>query len=419
MRESKQLEFKSQVTATFLKTVSAFANYNGGSILFGVDDNGYSVGLRDPVAACLDIENRVNESISPRPDYSLEINDADATVELRVEPGIAKPYLYKSKAYRRSDGSSVEVDSVELTRLVLEGRNLAFDRLPAKRQDLSFTVLSAAFKRAVGLKTFDSDTLKTLELFSDADGYNNAAAILADENPFPGIDMAHFGDSISIIRRRETYEGSSALDEFDAGIGFFRNVFLYEEVVGTTRRVVETIPLEAFREALANAIVHRTWDVEARIRVSMFDDRVEVSSPGGLPVGISEEDYLSDRVSIRRNPVIAYVFYRLGIIEAFGTGILRIKAAYENSLSKPSFAISENSIMVTLPVLQANLGLAADQRLVYDLLSAVRPMSSGEVAAQVDFGRTKLNRILKELVRTGFATPVGSGRGLKYRRVQP
>ena len=231
--------------------------------------------------------------------------------------------------------------------------------------------------------------------------------------------MAHFGDSISIIRRRETYEGSSALDEFDAGIGFFRNVFLYEEVVGTTRRVVETIPLEAFREAFANAIVHRTWDVEARIRVSMFDDRVEVSSPGGLPVGISEEEYLSDRVSIRRNPVIANVFYRLGIIEAFGTGILRIKAAYENSLSKPSFAISENSIMVTLPVLQANLGLAADQRLVYDLLSAVRPMSSGEVAAQVDFGRTKLNRILKELVRTGFATPVGSGRGLKYRRVQP
>lgn len=297
--------------------------------------------------------------------------------------------------------------------------NLTFDRLPAKRQDLTFDVLSAAFVQAVGLKRFDSDTLKTLELLSDSDGYNNAAAILADRSPFPGIDMAHFGESISIIRRRETYEGSSILDEFDAGIGFFRNVFLYEEVVGTKRRVVERVPLEAFREALANAIVHRTWDVEARIRISMFDDRVEVSSPGGLPVGISEEEYLSDRVSIRRNPVIANVFYRLGIIEAFGTGILRIKAAYENSLSKPAFAISENSIMVTLPVLQVDLGLTEDQQLVYDLLSAARPMSSGEIAERVDFGRTKLGRILKELVGTGFVVAVGSGRGLKYRRAEP
>lgn len=105
----------------------------------------------------------------------------------------------------------------------------------------------------------------------------------------------------------------------------------------------------------------------------MFDDHIEVVSPGGLPTGISEEEYLVDTVSVRRNPILANVFYRLGIIEAFGTGIRRIKNAYEDSASKPQFDIRENSITVILPVLRQDYALDEDQSVVFDQLSSVRP----------------------------------------------
>lgn len=415
MREGRQLEFKEDVSGSFLKTVSAFANYGGGSILFGVADDGRTVGLANPVASCLDIENRVNDAISPRPDYSLEVHEADSVVELRVRPGSSKPYLYRSKAYKRSDSATVEVDAVELTRLILEGRNTSFERLPAARQDLTFKALGEAMVGHVGIATFNEDTLRTLELLS-AEGYNNAAAILADDGGFPGVDMARFGESVSVILRRETLEGISALTEFGAAARVFEELYCYEEVSGTVRRRVETIPLAAFREALANALVHRTWDVSARVRVSMYDDRVEVSSPGGLPAGISEEEYLSDMISVRRNPILANVFYRLGLVEAFGTGILRIREAYAGSASKPRFDVRENSVTVTLPVLAADLGLTGDQRLVYELLSPVRAQSGGELHAQVSFSRSKLNGILRVLVGRGLARTTGAGRGLRYLR---
>ena len=415
MREGGQLEFKEDVSASFLKTVSAFANYGGGSILFGVADDGRAVGLADPVASCLDIENRVNDAISPRPDYSLEVHEADSVVELRVRPGASKPYLYRSRAYKRSDSATVEVDAVELTRLILEGRNTSFEQLPAARQDLTFRALGEAMVERVGIASFNEDTLRTLDLLSER-GYNNAAAILADDGGLPGVDMARFGESVSVILRRETLEGASALAEFEGAVRVFEELYCHEEVSGTVRRRVETIPLSAFREALANALVHRTWDVSARIRVSMHDDRVEVSSPGGLPAGISEEEYLSDMVSVRRNPILANVFYRLGLIEAFGTGILRIREAYAGSTSRPRFDVRENSVTVTLPVLAADLGLTGDQRLVYELLSPVRAQSGGELHAQVGFSRSKLTGILRALVGRGLARTTGAGRGLKYLR---
>lgn len=141
MQETKDLEFKESVTNSFLKTVSAYANNTGGRVLFGINDAGKIVGLDDPKQTCLDIENKINDSIIPQPDYSLKINEPDATVELTVFPGRSKPYLYRSKAYKRNDTATIPVDTLGLSRLVLEGQNLSFEQLPASKQDLSFTVL--------------------------------------------------------------------------------------------------------------------------------------------------------------------------------------------------------------------------------------------------------------------------------------
>ena len=416
MRETKTLEFREEISNSFLKTASAFANYEGGSILFGVDDAARVVGLGNVRAACLDIENKVNDSISPRPDYELLPNAKDSTVELVVRPGRSKPYLYRAKAYRRSDSSTVEVDPIEFRRLVLEGSNLSYERLSSRSQQFTFETLGSALKSTVGIKNFDTDTLRTLELYSDEDGYNNAAALLADKNDLPGFDMAQFGESISVILRRETSAGKSVLLEYEDAVRMYRDCYCYERISGFERTQVERIPSEAFREAIANALVHRTWDVPAHARIAMYPDRVEVSSPGGLPTGISEEEYLAGMVSIRRNPVLANVFYRLGLIEAFGTGVQRIRDAYASSKTTPRFLVMENTITVILPVTVADLGLTDDQRLVYGLLSPTVPRSSGELLGMVDFGRSKLSRILKELIELGQVFTVGVGRGLKYKR---
>ena len=416
MRETRDLEFKEAVSNSFLKTVSAFANYSGGRILFGVDDDGVVEGLPNPRQACLDIENKINDSIAPQPSYSLAINEADSTVELCVDPGVAKPYLYRAKAYKRNDSATIEVDNLELSRLLLEGRNMSFEELPASEQSLSFDYMKSKIEVKLGLSEFSDDTLKTLGL-QDASGiYNNAAAILADSNDFPGIDVAVFGESISIIRQRLTSERQCVLKELDEVTGLFESVYCFEEVEGVERRRHELIPLTAFREAVANALVHRAWDRPAPIRVAMFDDRVEVSSPGGLPAGLSVEEYLNGMVSVRRNRITADVFLRLGLIEAFGTGILRIKDTYSQSFTKPQFKVSDNVVMVVLPVVRKDLGLDGDERAVYELLSNVRPKAASELEEGVTFGRSKLRRILKRLIAMDLAEEVGRGRGLKYRR---
>ena len=162
MRENRQVELKERVTNTFLKTVSAYANYGTGEILFGVADDGTMVGLEDPTNDRLRIENAINDGISPRPEFSISENSRTGAVTLRVLEGDDKPYLYRSKAYKRSDASTVEVDDLELRRLVLEGSNLTFDAVRSARQDLSFDALSRALEDEVGVSTFGDDTLKTL-----------------------------------------------------------------------------------------------------------------------------------------------------------------------------------------------------------------------------------------------------------------
>ena len=180
MRETKDLEYKEAISNTFLKTVSAFANYGTGSIKFGIKDDGTIIGIKNPKQACLDIENRINDSIDPVPDYSLSIHEKSGVITLRVEEGMHKPYLYKAKAYKRNDSATIEVDRLELTRLVLEGENLSYEETPAKTQMLSFKILAEKLREALHLNEVTQDTLKTLELYKAKIGYNVAGELLVN-----------------------------------------------------------------------------------------------------------------------------------------------------------------------------------------------------------------------------------------------
>lgn len=414
MRETRTLEFKETITNTFLKTVSAFSNYDGGTIYFGIDDDGNIKGLKDVKQACLDIENKINDSISPQPNYTLEIQNNDQTIKLTVKSGIQKPYLYKSKAFKRNDTATIEADTLELSRLILEGKNISFEELPCRQQELSFEILHRKLKEHIQIEAFNQDTLRTLNLYDNNNGYNNAAAILADTNHFPGIDIVKFGENISIIQKRATFENRSILEVYEKSIDVFRDYYQYEVIQGADREKVEKIPEAAFREAIANALIHRAWDIESQIRVLMFDDRIEVISPGGLPSGITEEEYLSGKFSVLRNRNLANVFYRLGFVEIFGTGITRIKHLYEEGLIKPDFEVSENTIKIVLPVFEKNLNLTENEQTVYKFLSKTMLKPISEIAPYVPFGRSKTTQLLKGMEQKGIVVVEGKGRGTKY-----
>jgi ATP-dependent DNA helicase RecG len=127
MRETRDIEFKVDVTNTFLKTVSAYANYGSGKIKFGVRDDGTAVGVNDPEQVCLTIENKINDAINPNPDFQLAIDAETKVVTLSVQKGATPPYLYKAKAYKRNDSATVPVDTRELSRLILLGENKTYD----------------------------------------------------------------------------------------------------------------------------------------------------------------------------------------------------------------------------------------------------------------------------------------------------
>ncbi len=414
MRKTRTIEFKETITNTFLKTVSAFSNYDGGVIFFGIDDNGNIKGLSNVKQACLDIENKINDSFTPQPDYTLELQNNDRTIKLTVKSGLQKPYLYKSKAYKRNDTATIETDTLELSRLILEGKNIRFEELPCEDQELTFDTLCQKLKEYIQIETFNQDTLKTLNLYNSATGYNNAAGILADKNHFPGIDIVRFGENISVIHKRATFDNISILAGYEKVSEVFKDYYQYEEIQGAERKKAEKIPEAAFREAIANALIHRAWDVASQIKVSMFDDKIEIISPGGLPSGITKDEYLSGKLSVLRNRNLANVFYRLGFVEIFGTGITRIKQLYEEGLNQPDFEVSENAIKIVLPVFEKNLNLTEDERKIYKILSKTMLKSISEIAPYAPFGKSKTTQLLKEMGKKGVVKIEGRGRGTKY-----
>ena len=414
MKESKELELKSTITNTFLKTVSAFSNYNTGKIIFGVDDNGKIIGLENIEELCLDLENKINDNISPKPDFRFIKDTKKNIITLIVEEGLNKPYLYKGKAYKRNDTSTVEVDKVELNRLTLLGLNQYYEELKARKQDLEFKVLKKELEEKLSLKNFSKDVLKTLNLYDDKNAYNNAAELFADKNFFSGIDIAKFGKSINEILDRNLFVNISIISQFQKTLEVFNRYYKYEQILGSERIKKELIPEKAFRETIANALIHRTWDVNSNIRISMYEDKIEVSSPGGLPSGISEKEYLNGQISQLRNPILANIFFRLKYIEMFGTGIRRINESYKSYAVKPAFEIFENSIKITLPIITTKLFLTTDEKIVMDILEKGAILSSSEILKMTEFKKDKLNRLLKKLIQKNYIDVIGNGRGTKY-----
>lgn len=413
MRETRNLEFKEKISDSFLKTAVAFANYDGGEVLFGVDDNGKSVGLTNLKSDAIAIENKINDSITPKIDFEIEVDCKKKIIKLTISPGIEKPYFYKSKSYKRNDSSTVEIDSLELKRLIMEGQNKSYDSLSSKKENNSFVYLEKKFKEIVGIEKINSDILKTLELVDKNNFLTNAGSLFADNNEDNLIDIVRFGESQNTILSRLQLKNISILEAFDISIDKYREYYQFENIKGSYREKVDLIPEKAFREAIANALVHRDWMANSYIQVSMEKEFITIVSPGGLPTGISEEEYLNGQISVMRNPIIGNIFFRLNIIESFGTGIKRIKEAYKDSAKNPTFKIFDNSIEVRLPLILGVENLSQDETRVYKALEN-KSLASSVIANDTGFGKNKVLNLLNDLMDKGYVIKSGKGRGTKY-----
>ncbi len=413
-RESQSVEFKSALTNSFLKTVSAFANYGDGDIYFGVKDDGTVCGVEALDDVALKIEGKINDTITPRPSYTMSVLDG-RIIALHIHEGPDKPYTYQGKAYRRGDTSTVEVDRQELQRLFISGVQRSFDSLKSSTQNLTFNGLEEALQTHVGISKLTEDTLKTLDLYSATDGYNNAAALLADNHEFPGLDIARFGDSQDQIRERHVLAGQSVLGQIDDAVAYFKQHYTYEVVSDVQRSSVEMIPIVAFREALANALVHRSWEILAAVQVEMHPDRVVVSSPGGLPYGITAKEYENGFISVLRNPILAAVLFRLGYIEKFGTGISRIKQNYRGALVQPQFIVTDSVVQVILPVRESQVELSDAATQVIAAINGDE-VSRAQLELATGLSKATITRALRELEKAHVLVRVGKGPATRYHR---
>ena len=244
--------------------------------------------------------------------------------------------------------------------------------------------------------------------------YNNAAALIADSNHYKGIDVIRFGANINEIMDREILDHISILEMYHRVLNMYKKYYQYEKIEGSLRISKEKIPEEAFREALANSLVHRLWDINARIRVSMFEDKIEITSCGGLPREISEKEYLDGQISFLRNPIIGNIFFRLNYIEMFGSGIKRINASYNNFQNKPEFKIYENSITVILPIESNLISLSEDEKAIVSILKNNLKLSRTQIEDETQFTKYKTIRILNSLIEKSVVQKTGTARNIKY-----
>lgn len=408
--ESATVEFKAKHTNTYLKTVCAFANYGTGSIFFGINDEGDIVGVTNVAALTARIENQLNTAIEPRPNYDFSF-PKDNVIQLIVYEGLDKPYQYQGKTYRRGGTSTVVVDRAELQHLFLQGAQRSFDELRSHDQNLTFRTLATAFTAATTITEFNSDTLKTLGLLT-SEGYNQAAALLSDTNTTPGIDIVRYGSNENEFADRITLSGVSIVDQYQRALDYFTQFYSYEKITGFTRQTYDRIPKVSFRESLANALAHRDWSQPAAIQIAMFADRIEITSPGGLPRGVTRTDYLDREFSQPRNPLIANVFHRLGYMEKWGTGIKRIRSSYANAAQAPNFDLTPTMIRVVLPVITE---INPRHQTILNALGTDR-LSRADLEKRTGLTKTILLRAITELEKQGMLLREGAGPATKYRR---
>lgn len=368
--ETSNIEYKVALEErrpkTWLKSVSAFANSKGGIILFGVDDTHKLKGLDDIQYVAEKITEFINARILPLPRYEINSFSEDGKdfLELKIGDGPSTPYYLvmdgRKEAYIRLGNQSIVAPEHILNSLILKGKNLTFDALPTnyKINDLSFTLLSATIKENTNKKFNENKDFFSLGLANKEQELTNAGLLLSDQNPLKQSKIVCTrwkGLKKGIITEDaiddKEYTGSiiALLENADSFIK--NNSKMSWKIIGMERKELEDYPITARREAIVNALIHRDYQIlGAEIHIDMFDDRLEITSPGGMFDGsLIQNLEIHNIPSMRRNIVIADVFSRLHYMDRRGSGLSRILESYNDSIQKPKFISDSLSFTVIFP----------------------------------------------------------------------
>jgi len=321
---------------SWLKSVSAFANGLGGSLFFGIDNDGIVKGLDDVQHVCETISSRIRDYMDPLPEVEMIPHDIDGLhiLQLKIKTGHYTPYYYVGDGQRiafvRIGDESVPATAEQMVRLVLKGSNKTFDSLHTdyKAEDYSFTILANSFKDRTK-QEWDKKYLMSFGLVTGAGNLTNAGALFADDCPL--------WQSRLYCTRWDGAEKGDAINDAE----FTGNVLMLLReamnfVKSNTKRGWEKLPdgrknkpeyaERAVLEAMVNHFIHRDYTVMgSEVHLDIYDDRLIITSPGGMYNGMLIQDLdIKDVSSERRNPILANVMAQLDYMEKRGSGLTRI-----------------------------------------------------------------------------------------------
>ena len=443
LAEATEYEFKSTVEVnkprSWLKTVSAFANGVGGSIYFGVSDEGIAVGLVNAQKTVEQVSELIKVRIDPAVRVVLELVQADEKDILRIHvpSGSDTPYYYTGDgnkiAYYRIGNESAPAPASILNELILKGRHQTFDALETKYRlsDYSFTLFEATYKQKTNNTVEKPKDYHSFGMLAGDDTLTFVGALFADQCPI--YQSRVFCTRWNGLKKGGLHVDALDNDEFQSDVvslltdslKFVRhNSSVKWKKTGNGRIEMPDYPPEAVHEALVNALVHRDYKIQgSEIHVDMYDDRLEIVSPGGMPDGKRIQDLNIDDVpSIRRNPMICDVFSRLKLMERRGSGLRKIIDEYPDDVV-PSFRSTEQTFIVTLTNLNYgklsspngdDVGVEnGDENNVAKILqaiAAVPEITQKDLATKTGLSPRTVSREIKKLRDTGIIRRVGSDR---------
>jgi ATP-dependent DNA helicase RecG len=424
--ESLTVELKREVNNDLKKGVIAFANTDGGDIFIGVDDSGNIVGIDNPDDTMARIGNMIRDGIKPDlTAYSLieAISEQEKTIiRVSVLRGAKRPYHLTDKGLKpggvfvRHGVSFVPATDEAIRQMLKESDGVTFDKSRCLNQELTFDYTRKVFEDA-GV-SFADNNMRTLGLI-DADGYfTNAALLLSDQCEYSVKCAVYEGTGKTKFKARREFFGCilKQLDEAYSYISLNNNQ--NSTFDGLKRVDHPDYPPEALREAILNAVIHRDYDYSGSTIVNIYDNRVEFISLGGLVKGITVIDIMNG-VSQPRNTVVAGIFYRLELIESYGTGIQRIMESYEHSLAKPTIQAAPASFALCLPKIGASSGpFTSEERekAVLEFIERKGFITRQDVEKLLKIAKHPAIAVLNNLLAGGKISKTGAARAVRYVR---
>lgn len=435
-RETETVELKSIVMDDIKKEIIAFANCDGGTIYVGVADDGKVLGVENADECALQISNMVRDAV--KPDVTMFIHyetlecDGKAVVAVNIQRGTNRPYYLAKKGLRpegvyvRQGYSSVPATDTAIRQMIKETDGDSFENMRSINQALTFEATKKEFeKRNV---VFGQPQMQTLKIVS-ADGIYTNLGLLLSEQCLHTIKAAVFeGINQNVFKDRREFSGSLMQQLNDV----YDYIDFHNQTHATFRKLLRIdtrdYPEVAVREALLNTLVHRDYSFRASTLISIYDDRIEFVSIGGLLPGLELDDLMMG-VSVCRNPHLANVFYRLQLIEAYGTGMKKIMGAYANALVQPKIKITNNAFKIILPNVNftpkaaevhkdfekaADLALDSNEEKVLQFLREHLMITRKETQTLLDVSQSTAGRILKAMVDSGRIKQIGGSRTTRY-----